>query len=145
MKKEIVLVFVLIGILLCLSLFVKKQEYKTIKTLKIGGVVLNIEVADTDDERVRGLSGRSGLGENEGMLFVFDTEGYYGIWMKEMNFPIDIAWLDKDKKVLKIENAVDPDTYPKVFNSPVPSLYVLETKAGFFEKFKIKIGDTLDF
>ncbi|KKQ77521.1 MAG: hypothetical protein UT00_C0010G0013 [Parcubacteria group bacterium GW2011_GWA1_38_7] len=74
MKKEIVLVFVLIGILLCLSLFIKKQEYKTIKTIKIGAVMLNIEVADTDDERMRGLSGRSGLGENEGMLFVFDDE-----------------------------------------------------------------------
>jgi uncharacterized membrane protein (UPF0127 family) len=100
-----------------------------------------VEIADTDAERTLGLSGRESLAENNGLLFVFETEGYHGIWMKEMNFPIDIAWLDKNKKIIHLEHNVAPETYPKVFNPPTPDLFVLETNAGFFQKFDIKAGD----
>ena len=122
-----------------------KLEEKSQKTLKIGPITLNIEVADTEAKRMKGLSGKEELKENEGILFVFDREGYYGFWMKNMNFPIDIAWLDKSKKIIHIEKNVLPESYPKVFNSLVPSLYVLETKANFFEKSEIKIGDVAEF
>jgi uncharacterized protein len=122
-----------------------KIEQQMQKTMKIGETTLNIEVADTDAERIQGLSGKTGLGENEGMLFIFEKEGNYAFWMKDMKFPIDIAWLDKDKKIVFIENAVEPATYPKAFGSSVLSLYVLETNAGFFEKNGIKIGDIAEF
>jgi len=127
----------------------EKKDYAQ-KTLKIGEIMLNIEMADTDATRAQGLSGKDGLAESEGMLFVFENSGYYGIWMKDMNFPIDIAWLDKDKKITYIEKNVGPETYPKVFfasknNIPILNLYVLETKAGFFENYKIEIGDTVEF
>ena len=118
---------------------------KTAQTLKIGSVTLNIEVANTDATREQGLSGKEGLKSDEGMLFVFDTDNYYGFWMKDMNFAIDIAWINKDKKIIHIESNVSPDTYPKIFSPKSPSLYVLETPAGFFESNKIKIGDVLEF
>ena len=70
------------------------------KILKINQINLNIEISDTKAKREQGLSGKEGLAENEGMLFVFEKEGYYGFWMKDMNFPIDIAWLDKNKKII---------------------------------------------
>jgi len=122
-----------------------KLEEKSPKTLKMGEITLNIEMADTEAKRVRGLSGREGLAENEGMLFVFEKEGYYGFWMKDMKFAIDMAWLDKDKKIIYIEKNVSPSTYPKVFNSPFPSLYVLETSAEFLSKNNIKNGDFVAF
>jgi hypothetical protein len=120
------------------------------KTLKIGQITLNVEIADTEAERVQGLSGREKLGESEGLLFVFDREGYYSFWMKDMKFPIDMAWLDKNKRIIYIEKNVSPETYPKIFyamkdNIPIPSLYVLETNANFFENSKIKIGDFAEF
>jgi hypothetical protein len=119
-------------------------------TMKIENVSLGIEVADSDTERMKGLSGRENLAENKGLLFVFEEEGYWGIWMKDMNFPIDIAWLDKEKKIIHIEKNVSPNTYPKVFyptnnGQQMLSLYILETNAGFFENQKIKIGDQAEF
>ncbi len=125
--------------------YIEKSQQKTINTLKIGGVTINIMVANTDAERMQGLSGKDDLAENEGMLFVFDNEGYYGFWMKDMNFPIDMAWLDKNKKIIHVESNVSPATYPQVFNPPAPSLYVLETSAGFLGKNNIKIGDIVAF
>jgi uncharacterized membrane protein (UPF0127 family) len=121
------------------------QENTQGKTLKINDVTINVGIADTDEKRVQGLSGREKLSENEGLLFVFEKEGYYGFWMKDMNFPIDIIWLDKDKKVIKIESSISPETYPKVFSPSSLSLYVLETNSGFAQKSKIKIGDLAEF
>ena len=114
-------------------------------TFAIGNATLKLEVADTDAERLKGLSGRDSLGAKSGLLFVFDTEGYYGIWMKDMKFPIDIAWLDKNKRIVTIDSNVSPDTYPQVFNPDSQSLYVLETNAGFFDSHNVKIGDQADF
>lgn len=146
MKKEIVILVVMTSVLvLILSFLNQNPKIAAPKTLKIGGVTLNIEVADTNIKREIGLSGRESLKENEGLLFIFDKEGSYGFWMKDMNFAIDIAWLDKNKQIIYIKSDVSPATYPEVFNSIVPALYVLEVNSRFFENHQIKIGDTAEF
>lgn len=142
--KYLVIILIIVGFGIWVFGNKVKEEKKT-SVLKINNVVLNIEVADTDAERVKGLSGRDALAENSGLLFVFEREAYYSIWMKEMNFPIDIAWLDKNKKIIHLESNVSPDTYPKTFVSKYPALYVLEVNAGFFSKNNIKVGDQAEF
>ena len=142
------IVFVLIIILLLAILSKLSTHYykdKINHTLKINNATLDIEIADNDQERTQGLSGKENLEENSGLLFVFEKEGDYGIWMKDMNFPIDIAWLDKNKKIVHIEKNISPETYPKIFNSETPNLFVLETPANFFAQNNIKIGDFVDF
>ena len=110
------------------------------RTLTVGGAVLQVELAQTTEQRVTGLSYRSTLEEGQGMLFIFDTDGTHGIWMKDMQFAIDIIWLDTAMKVVHIEESVAPDTYPKSFRSPVPARYVLEVPAGYASG-RITIGD----
>jgi|SRR3989344_4381612 len=117
------------------------QEFPS--QLKIDGAIINIEIADTDEERNRGLSGRESLSESSGMLFTFDKPGLHGIWMKDMKFPIDIAWIDAQKTVIGVEKNVSPDTFPQVFYPPSDALYVLEVSAGTFEKNHIDIGETV--
>ncbi len=90
----------------------------------------SFELADTDAKRVQGLSGRREIPENYGLLFVFPRADNYGFWMKDMYVSIDIAWLSNDGTVLKIDEAVSPDTYPQAFYPPSPVRFVLETKAG---------------
>ncbi len=154
MKKIIISISIGVIVLLILSfIFIAKNEQikkQNVKTLKIGEITLNVKIANTNAERIKGLSGKKSLGENEGLLFIFKKEDYHGIWMKNMKFPIDIAWINKDKKIIYIENNVSPDTYPKVFyafknNLPMLSFYILETKANFFEKYEIKTGNKLKF
>lgn len=127
----------------CYSNYSAKNLDFDFKKVVIGNVGLRVMWADSEKERVTGLSGRESLGEDEGMFFVFEKEGYYGIWMKEMKFPLDIAWLDANKKIIHLEKSILPDTYPKVFNSNSKAQFVLEVNAGFFEKNKIKVGDSL--
>jgi len=135
----------LIICLIILGFYFKNQKKMELKSLKIGKTVLIVEEAKTNEEKSNGLSDREKLGEYSGMLFVFEKVGDYGVWMKNMKFPIDIAWLNAKKEIIYIEKNISPDTYPKVFYSPTESSFILETNAGFFEKEEIKIGDLAKF
>lgn len=91
---------------------------------------MRFELADTPAEREQGLSGRTEIPEDYGMLFVFEEKGLPGFWMKDMLVPIDIIWLADDGTILGIERSVSPSTYPAVFYAPEPVQLVLETRAG---------------
>jgi uncharacterized membrane protein (UPF0127 family) len=109
-------------------------------TLAIGGTSVRVTVADTDRLREKGLSGHPGLAPDEGMLFVFDTDGMPGFWMKDMRFSIDILWLDRERRIVHIVREVAPETYPETYAPQVPSRYVIELPAGFVRKHNVRVG-----
>lgn len=107
----------------------------------IGETSVTLDIADTDEERSQGLSGVMSMPKNHGMLFVFEKNSQHGIWMKEMNFSLDIIWLNEFSEVVHIEKNISPNTFPKVFNPSSSSKFVLEFNAGFVERNHIKKGD----
>lgn len=107
----------------------------------IGETAITLDIADTEQSRIQGLSGRKSIPKNHAMLFVFDESAQHGIWMKDMNFALDIVWLNEYREVIHVERNVTPETFPKIFGPQKPSKYVLEFKAGFASKNGIKIGD----
>lgn len=110
---------------------------------KIGSVPIKLEVANNPTTRSRGLSGRIDLKEGEGMLFVFLEPEIQGFWMKDMNFPIDIIWINEKFKIIGVEKNVSPNTFPTSFYSPAPVKYVIETPAGYFDRNSLNIGDSI--
>ncbi len=99
-------------------------------TITIEGKVLEVEVADTDPERMQGLSNHAPLLPGHGMLFVFDNPQIISFWMKDMTFPIDIVWLEKvdnEFKIVGIERNVGPNTFPNTFSPSRAVQYVVET------------------
>lgn len=117
------------------------------KKICLRDACLNIEVADTDIERARGLQERKSLEDDYGMLFVFETEGMYNFWMKDTLVPLDMIWIDKDRKIVDIKTYVPPCTEDPcpTYNPAGESLYVLETKAGLSTVLNYKVGDELTF
>ncbi|HAH19405.1 MAG: hypothetical protein A2Y00_09785 [Omnitrophica WOR_2 bacterium GWF2_43_52] len=112
----------------------------------LNDVCVEAEIADIDALRQRGLMYREGLPESKGMLFVFEKEARYSFWMKNMRFPLDIIWIDKDKRIVDIKT--DVPTCNQTCESLTPgdkALYVLEVNAGFAKKNEIKIGDRVSF
>lgn len=105
----------------------------------------SVLLADTPELQERGLSGRESLLPNQVMLFIFDEPSQYGIWMKDMKFPLDILWLDQSKRIIFIQESVSPETYPEVFAPDLPAKYVLEAKSGFVAENKLKIGSEIYF
>jgi len=101
-----------------------------------------VEVADTDMLRERGLSGRAGLYDDEGMLFVFESLDMHGFWMKDMNFPIHIIWMDQNLEVVDVLMDVQPNSYPATFMPSKPSQYALEVAANANRPYGIpSVGD----
>ncbi len=109
----------------------------------IGQACYQVEIARDDAARAKGLMFHKPLAGDEGMLFVFDREGIYPFWMKNMTFPIDIIWIGRDKKIVHIGANVPPCTEaPCASYSPgAPAFYVLEIPAGDAARKGIKPGD----
>lgn len=137
--------FVVVLCVILLFVFVPKHDVVAPGTLRIGDAVIVLEIADSQTERVQGLSGRETLDPSTGLLFVFEKPEKIGIWMKDMLFPIDIIWINEQKKIIDIKTNVTPDSYPQAFFPKEKSLYVLEVNAGFVEKNAVRIGDAVMF
>src|SRR3989344_1111426 len=116
-----------------------------LQTIQLKGETIRVSVADTPSQREQGLSGRAGLAEDEGMLFVFPKDGNYAFWMKDMRFSIDILWISANGSVVYMAQNLSPDTYPENFNPKTLTRYVLELPAGHAKAHMVGIGDEVDF
>jgi uncharacterized protein len=133
------ILIIVAGVLMVLSL--NKRQWP----VTVGSQLIYARVADDDQSREKGLSGTSPLGEAEGMLFVFDVPGRWGMWMKDMKYSLDMVWMDSNKKIIYLAQNVSPDTYPKVFLPDNEALYVLELPAGFIAKHGVTTGQVVGF
>ncbi len=103
-----------------------------------------IEVADTPEERNRGLMDRRNLPDSTGMLFIFENSGQQNFWMKNTYIPLDIIYVNASKQIVKIHKYATPhsiDSYP----SEKEALYVVEVNGGFTDQYKIQEGDRILF
>lgn len=124
--------------------FLLTNEEVTQPRMKFGSRQLSIEEVSSGADRQRGLSGREGITDTQGMLFTFERAGKHCFWMKDMNFSIDIIWLDEAKKIIDIEENVSPESYPKEFCPARDARYVLEVQAGLSGKAGVDVGDKLE-
>lgn len=136
------LVLVLVG--LAVSFMV--THFQPTTQVKLGSGVFSLTLANTEAARVQGLSGTSSLDPNGGMLFDFGIDDTHGIWMKNMNYPLDIVWLDSSKKVVYIVMNAQPEAPATTVYSPKSNArYVIELPAGTVKKSGIKTGNIAEF
>lgn len=134
------------GLLFILNL-AKAKENKFVQITLPNGFKITAELAITEKQRQMGLMFRPGMREDQGMLFIFEEEGYYSFWMKNMCFSLDIIWLNTERRIVHIEENVPPclndpcDSYAPL----LPACYVLELVSGSVKKHHLKLGDRLDF
>lgn len=107
------------------------------RTITLGNHSFEVFLADTADERIAGLSGWQKLEENQGLLFIFPQPTRPNFWMKDMNFPIDLLWLDGNMEIVGIEKNLTPDSYPRTFSPNQPIKYVLEINAGLTDRLNL--------
>jgi uncharacterized membrane protein (UPF0127 family) len=111
-----------------------------LSNIRIGDFSIPVEIARTDAEREKGLSGRDSLPPTKGLLFMFPDSDYHQFWMKDMNFSIDIIWISEDLEVIGIDRGISPDTYPRTFRPSQPVKYVLETNAEYADTYGLAVG-----
>lgn len=146
--KKLFLIAFLIGLaILGLLVFAPRsasQDLPPGSYVEVGGRQFSVGIADTHFSRIRGLSGREALAPDEGLFFIFSESDKHAIWMKDMNFSIDIVWANKNFEIVGIRRHVSPETFPTAFYPQEEALYVLETFAGSIGD-NASLGDKIIF
>jgi uncharacterized membrane protein (UPF0127 family) len=112
-----------------------------------GSIYVEVEIADTNELRRLGLSGRTELGDYQGMLFIMDTLDTHSFWMKDMEISLDILFIDSNGKVVDIfenQKPCTPSMCPSI-QSPFASKYVLEVVDGFVGINRVEVGNEVVF
>ncbi|MGH8159826.1 MAG: DUF192 domain-containing protein [Rhodanobacter sp.] len=113
--------------------------------VELHGQHFTIELATNDANREHGLMMRTTLPADHGMLFVFPDTAPRRFWMKNTLIPLDILYLDADRRLISMQLEVPPckadpcPTYP----SSGPARYVLELSAGTAARIGAKVADEL--
>jgi len=110
--------------------------------LTIKGHTLRAELARTEDEKRTGLMFRKQLPENSAMLFVYEREGAWAMWMKNTYVPLSVAFIDRHGVIVNIED-MQPLTEDS-HQAAGPVKYALEVNQGWFAKRGIKRGDRVE-
>lgn len=154
--------YTLIGLgLIFLSISACKEEKKSVKQTEVmfkkeadltihkistdsTEIKLDIEIADTDYDIQTGLMYRSSMETNQGMLFVFDdiVERYF--YMKNTQIPLDIIYLDGNRKIVSFQKNAKPYDETSL-SSYVPAKYVLEVNSGMADAWSLKEGDSISY
>ena len=124
----------------------KENNLEKNKTVRINGHEIMVEIADTPEKQYQGLSFRKNLCADCGMLFVFKEKGEKTFVMREMNFPLDIIFID-GILIVKIYKNLPPASADsnKLYNSGQPVNLVLEVNGGFTDRYNIKERERIDF
>lgn len=105
---------------------------------------ITVEVVDTPELRRQGLSGRENLPDDKGMLFVFDKASSDNcFWMKDMNFSIDMVWMNNDREVVTVKPNISPESYPESFCPDESAKYGLEVPENRASELEIVTGEIL--
>ena len=134
------------AVLLALLLGVAGCRDKPQPRVVVNGRTFQVEVADSEPVRHRGLGGRLSLPEGRGMLFVFQKEEPLVFYMKDCHFPIDIAFIDSRGRIVKTATMAveaDPARPRTYYHSDAPARYALEVLGGAWQRLGVEAGMTV--
>lgn len=151
-----VIVAIIASLILVIYMFLQSGlnllSFTKKSTVTINKHTIAVSLAKTEKEKQIGLSDKSSLSKDTGMLFTFDTADTYGFWMKKMKFPIDIVFINDNKITTIFKNvtpppsgATIPDDKLPIYTPTIPSNRVLELPSGAADTYSLKVGDTVEF
>ncbi len=124
--------------------FTKEGELGFIQADNKPIVKINIEIALTEAEQQQGLMNRSFMGNDQGMLFIFDVDEPRGFWMHNTIIPLDIIYVNGAMEIVHIAENTEPFS-DKSIPSGKPAKYVVEVNAGFCAQYGIKDGCKIQY
>lgn len=105
-----------------------------------GTIAFEVEIADTDASRQRGLMGRTELAEGEGMVFLFDGPTTASFWMKDTLIPLSISFWDAERKVVAVLDMEPCESEPcQLYGPDRPYVGAVEVALGGLEG--VRVGD----
>ena len=127
---------------MALSAGCARQSGERLATIRVAGIPVRVEVADTPALRGKGLMFRESLPPDEGMLFVFDAPEVLSFYMKNTSIPLSIAFIDSSLTIVRIADMAPFDESPH--SSVVPAQYALEMNQGWFRSRGVRPGASVE-
>jgi len=125
------------------------EDFDTRTVTLPSGRQIRAEVLINPQDLARGMMFRDSLAPDRGMLFMHREAGEYPYWMYQVRIPLDMIWMDPERRVVEIAAAAQPcKTEPgqcPTYGGHRRAQYVLELACGMAAKYGIKTGDTLEF
>ena len=119
----------------------KEEKEASWTVLRIGEVLLSVELADDQEKRIAGLSGREGLADDQGMLFLHQSSDRHVYSMRGMRFPLDFVFINQGR-VVDFQEKVAADFAGEISGREAYDA-ILELPAGWVEKNGLQIGDRI--
>ena len=148
MNKIIIIIGLLLVVIAAVVYyqFSMNKQMQTDNEITINDHAFFVETVSDPQAQQIGLTKYNSIKEDQGMLFIFEQPGDYGFWMKNMQFPIDILFINNDTIVTIVSNAepaaADAEN-PTIYHADAPIDKVLEITAGLAEKYELKRGDKI--
>ncbi|MGC9970221.1 MAG: DUF192 domain-containing protein [Bryobacteraceae bacterium] len=125
------------------------EDYQARLVTFPNGKQVRAESMLTDADRSRGMMFRDSIAPDRGMLFFHTALGKYKYWMYQTRIPLDIIWMDRDRRIVEISADTPPCTTEAGecpnYGGNYEALYVLELGGGMAAKYGLKVGDSLRF
>jgi len=127
------------------ALFILNLSQTTV-ALYLGDGIFHAKVDYTQADREKGFGGVDNITDTQAQILAFPSDSKWQIWMKDMKVPIDVVWLNSDRKVVYIVENAPPDGGENTIYTPtVDARYVVEFAAGTVQSKTIKTGKTAVF
>lgn len=144
-KINLIIILILISIPSTIKSNKKNHDSRNKFEIIINAHKISVEVADSKEERKRGLMWRKKLEKSTGMLFVYRNSAVRHFWMKNTYITLDIAFIDTNMVIRTIHTAKETNDLTAIYSSYVPVKYALEVNSGWFEQHGVSTGDTVIF
>lgn len=143
-KNLTISLILLIAIPIIVFFFYKRNppQFETVN-LKIKNIDYKLEIAKSISQKSAGLSKRTKLCSNCGMIFIFTKDGFQPFWMKDTLIPLDMIWINSNGQITDIITANETNS-TNIIQNTQPARYVIELNAGDSKKINLKIDDTID-
>ena len=152
MRRPLIAAAVALSVVSCTKATPTVETFQTTSVILHGSqgpVHLEVQEADSPDEREQGLMGRTSLGADQGMIFLFgdvsDSPVTSEFWMKDTLIPLSIAFWDQQGRIVGIRDMVPCTKDPcPTYASPKPYTGALEVNMGFFNEHGVTTGDRIE-
>jgi uncharacterized protein len=125
-------------------MFKKQGELRFLTATQEFKAGIDIELAQDESQRQLGLMFRDTLGEDQGMLFLFDNDEMRAFWMKNTILSLDMIFVNSRNEIVTIQKRTTPYS-EQTYESTKPAKYVIEVNAGYTERKKIAVGDRISW
>ncbi len=148
LKKGAFLVIALAAMGIAMPLMMGNQDVNYFMVELPNGKQILAQVADSPEKQIVGLFFAKELPPDSAMLFIYDDEDFHRLWTKNSHFPLDILWMDRDRKIIHVEESAPPcitDPCPAYGPKEPDALYVMQAAAGFAKSNNLQPGMNMIF